>query len=92
MENLLKEAIKLQFDATLWPAEFIVGVSSVAVKRRLNIDSMVLAYILGTSVFLGKSQIQLEGSDKVEVASLWVCNIQVDKLINHKLTHPQGRP
>ena len=75
----LKEAVAYCFNIDLWPTEFSTGCALVAAKRRLNMDSVTLAMILGTSVFVGKSQIVLEGSDKVAVGSLWVCNIQVNK-------------
>ena len=74
----LKRAIELRFNMDLWPKEFVSGAALISAKRRLNIDSVVLGLILGTSAFLGKSQIALEGSDKVEVGGLWVCNIQVN--------------
>ena len=77
MSDQLKKAIKLQFDLRLWPQEFVAGASLVAAKRRLNLDSVILGLVLGTSAFIGKTQIALEGSDKVEVAGLWICNIQV---------------
>ena len=73
----LKEAIEFQFDLNLWPPSFVKGASFVAAKRRLCVDSVILAEIVGTAAFIGKTQIQLEGSDRVEVASLWVLNVQV---------------
>ena len=66
-----------RFNLNLWPHEFIEGCASIAAKRRLNIDSVILSIILGTTVFVGKSQIRMVGSDKVDVASLWICNVQV---------------
>ena len=77
MANSLKEAMSYKFNLNLWPKSFIEGCASIAAKRRLNIDSVVLSVILGTSIFVGKSQVRMEGSDRIDVGSLWVCNIQV---------------
>lgn len=77
MVDRLKEAIDFSFDLNLWPTDFIKGVSLVSAKHRLNMDSVVLAQIVGTSAFLGKTQIRIEGGDKFEVGSVWACNVQV---------------
>ena len=77
MANSLQYAMSYRFNLNLWPHEFIEGCASIAAKRRLNIDSVILSIILGTTVFVGKSQIRMVGSDKVDVASLWICNVQV---------------
>ena len=77
MSDKLKEAIGLKFDMNLWPVDFVKGAALIAAKRRLNLDSVILGLILGTSAFIGKSQIVLDGSDKVEAGGLWICNIQV---------------
>ena len=77
MANSLQYAMSYRFNLNLWPQEFIEGCASIAAKRRLNIDSVILSIILGTTVFVGKSQIRMVGSDKVDVASLWICNVQV---------------
>ena len=77
MVDRLKEAIEFSFDLNLWPTDFIKGVSLVSAKHRLNMDSVVLAQIVGTSAFLGKTQIRIEGGDKFEVGSVWACNVQV---------------
>ena len=77
MANSLQEAMNIKFNLKLWPTNFIEGCALVAAKRRLNIDAVALSIIMGTSAFVGKSQIRMEGSDKVDVASLWVCNVQV---------------
>ena len=79
MANPLQAAMNFQFNLNLWPESFVEGCALVAAKRRLNIDSVLLSLILGTSAFVGKSQVRLDGSDKVDVASIWVCNIQVNK-------------
>ena len=76
MANALKDAMGYKFNLNLWPKSFIEGCASIAAKRRLNVDSVVLSVILGTSIFVGKSQVRMEGSDRIDVASLWVCNIQ----------------
>ena len=81
MANSLQDAMNVKFNLKLWPTNFVEGCALVAAKRRLNIDSIVLSIIMGTSAFVGKSQICMDGSDKVDVASLWVCNVQVS-LIN----------
>ena len=74
----LKEAMNFYLNLHLWPTDFVEGCAMVAAKRSLNIDAVALSIILGTSTFLGKSQIRMEGSDKVDVALLWICNIQVN--------------
>ena len=73
----LQDAMSYSLNLNLWPSEFIEGCALVAAKRRLNVDSVILSIILGTSVFAGKAQVRMEGSDKIDVASLWICNIQV---------------
>ena len=77
MSDHLRKAIQRRFDLSLWPKNFIRGCALVAVKGRLNIDTVILAFIVGTSIFSGKSQIFLEGSDRVEVGSIWIVNVQV---------------
>ena len=77
LKMALQEAMNFCFNLSLLPSDFVEGCALVAAKRSLNIDAVALSIILGTSTFLGKSQIQMEGSDKIDVASLWVCNIQV---------------
>ena len=77
LKMALQEARNFCFNLSLLPSDFVEGCALVAAKRSLNIDAVALSIILGTSTFLGKSQIQMEGSDKIDVASLWVCNIQV---------------
>ena len=79
MSNSLQDAMNFTLNLNLWPKDFIEGCALVAAKRRLNIDSVVLSLILGTSVFAGKAQVRMEGSDKIDVSSLWFCNIQVCK-------------
>ena len=74
----LKRACSYKLDLTLWPPEFVRGCAQVAVRHKLNIDSVILAFLLGTSVFVGKSEISLDGSDRKEVGSIWLCNIQVN--------------
>lgn len=84
MSDLLKKAIKLRFDLNLWPPAFVKGCALLAAKNRLNIDSIILAFITGTSIFVGKSEIMVDGSDRIEVGSLWVLNIQVTlRFTNH---------
>ena len=73
----LQDAMSYSLNLNLWPSEFIEDCALVAAKRRLNVDSVILSIILGTSVFAGKAQVRMEGSDKIDVASLWICNIQV---------------
>ena len=73
----LQDAMSYSLNLNLWPSEFIESCALVAAKRRLNVDSVILSIILGTSVFAGKAQVRMEGSDKIDVASLWICNIQV---------------
>ena len=77
MADNLKSAITRKFDLKLWPPAFIHGCSLIAAKNRLDVDAVVLSFICGTSIFAGKSQIMVEGSDRVECGSLWVLNIQV---------------
>ena len=77
MANPLQDAMNVKFNLRLWPTNFVEGCALVAAKRKLNIDLVVLSIIMGTSTFVGKSQIRMDGSDKVDVASLWVCNVQV---------------
>ena len=76
-KRALQDAMSYSLNLNLWPSEFIEGCALVAAKRRLNVDSVILSIILGTSVFAGKAQVRMEGSDKIDVASLWICNIQV---------------
>ena len=77
MTDNLKTAIGRKFDYNLWPPRFIHGCALLAAKNRLDLDAVLLALICGTSIFAGKSQIILEGSDRVECGSLWILNIQV---------------
>ena len=77
MSDHLKKAIEIGFDLNLWPVKFIQGSSAVAIKNRLNVNSVLLAFLTGTSIFAGKSEIKVEGSDRTECGSLWVLNIQV---------------
>jgi len=77
MSDSLKKAIELKFDLNLWPTDFVKGCALIAAKNRLNVDSVILAFVLGTSIFAGKSEITVDGSDRVEVGSLWILNIQV---------------
>ena len=62
--------MNFRLNLNLWPTTFVEGCAMVAAKRSLNIDAVALSIVLGTSTFLGKSQIQMDGSDKVDVASL----------------------
>ena len=77
MTNLLKKAIERTYDLNLWPVEFVQGSAAISVKNRLNIDSILLAFLTGTSIFVGKSKIKVGPSDREEVGSLWVLNVQV---------------
>ena len=81
MSDVLKKAIELRFDLNSWPINFVRGCALIAVKHRLNIDSVILAFILGTAIFVGKSEIVVTGSDRVEVGSLWILNVQVSVAI-----------
>ena len=47
MTDNLKKAIELQFDKNLFPEEFVYGASLISAKRRLNVDSVILAQLLG---------------------------------------------
>ena len=78
MSDTLRKAIQRKFDLSLWPVEFVRGCSLIAIKNGLNIDAVILAIIAGTSIFSGKSEIRIEGSDRVEVGSIWIVNIQVN--------------
>ena len=83
MSDPLKRAVALRFDLALWPPLFVRGCALIAARHRLNIDSIVLALITVTSIFVGKSEISIDGSDRTEVGSLWTLNIQVqDRWIN----------
>ena len=75
--NSLKEAVERTFDLNLWPPKFIYGCALIAASNRLNIDAVLLALIAGTAIFIGKSEIVWEGSDKIESGSLWIVNVQV---------------
>ena len=75
--NRLKEAVERKFDLNLWPQQFFYGFALVAACNRLNIDAVIMALIAGTAIFVGKSEIVLEGSDKTESGSLWIVNVQV---------------
>ena len=77
MSDLLRKAIKLGMDLNLWPPEFVKGCYAVAVKNRLNVVSVMLAFVTGTSVFVGKSEIKIDKTDRTECGSLWVLNVQV---------------
>ena len=83
MTDLLKKAIEYRLDLNLWPPTFIEGCALVAAKHRLHIDSVIMAFITGTSIFVGKSEIRVGGSDRVEVGSLWVLNIQVSAQMSY---------
>ena len=77
MTDFLKTAISQKFDLNLWPPRFIRGCALIAAKNRLDIDAVMLSLVAGTSIFAGKSQIHLEGSDREESGSLWIPNVQV---------------
>ena len=49
----MESIIDLQFDMNLWPPAFVRGIALVSAKRRLNMDAVVLAQLVGTSAFLG---------------------------------------
>ena len=80
MADPLKRAVNYKFDLRLWPLAFIQGCAQVAARHRLNIDSVILGLLVGTSVFIGKSEIALEGGDRKEAGSLWFVNIQVNMI------------
>ena len=61
MSDHLKKAIEIGFDLNLWPVKFIQGSSAVAIKNCLNVNSVLLAFLTGTSIFAGKKQDQSGG-------------------------------
>lgn len=73
----LKNAMDIAFNLNLLPQDFAVGCAMIAAVRRLNIDSVILALIVGTASFIGKSEVSKENSKRVDVGSLWVVNVQV---------------
>ena len=93
MSDVLKTAVSRKFNLNIWPVPFIRGCSLLAAKNRLDIDAVILALVAGTSIFAGKSQIHLEGSDRVECGSLWILNVQVgytlEKLVHLVINAPE---
>ena len=72
--------MNFRLNLDLWPTDFVVSCAKLASKHRINVDSLVLSLILGTSFFLGKTQLRLQGSDRVEIGSLWILNVQVNPM------------
>ena len=85
MESPLEQAMNYKLNLDLWPRDFIIGCSNLAAKYRVNIDSLILSFLLGTATFLGKTQVRLQGSDRVEVGSLWILNVQVKRNVTIRI-------